>query len=90
MIFEGRSAEPLTDTTGRITGDLTLLGITRPMTLDVRFNKAGRYPFLDEHYAIGIDATGAISRSDFDMTYGAQWVGDEIRLVIGLEAIRQE
>jgi polyisoprenoid-binding protein YceI len=44
MIFEARRAEPLTDTTGRIIGDLTLRGVTRPMMLDVRFNKAGRYP----------------------------------------------
>jgi polyisoprenoid-binding protein YceI len=80
----------LTDTTGRITGDVTLRGVTRPMTLDVRFNKAGRYPFLDEHYAIGIDATGAINRSDFGMDYGLEWVSDEIRFVIGIEAIRQE
>jgi polyisoprenoid-binding protein YceI len=90
MIFEGRRAEPLTDTTGRIAGDLTLRGVTRPMTLEVRFNKAGRYPFLDEHYAVGIDATGVINRSDFGMTYGLEWVSDEIRFIIGIEAIRQE
>lgn len=92
MIFVGRSAEPLTATTGRVTGDLTLLGVTRPVTLDVTLNKAGRYPFLDEHYAIGVDATGAFRRSDFGMTYGLtdNWVGDEIRLVIGFEAIRRD
>jgi polyisoprenoid-binding protein YceI len=90
MIFEGRSAVPLTETTGQVTGDLTLLGVTRPVALDVTLNKAGRYPFLDEHYALGIDATGAISRSAHGMTYGGEWVGDQIRLVIGLEAIRQE
>ncbi|MEM7024996.1 MAG: YceI family protein [Pseudomonadota bacterium] len=92
MIFEGRSAEPLSDTTGRITGDITLLGVTRPMTLDVTLNKAGRYPFLDQHYALGIDAVGSINRSEFGMSYGVDGgiVGDEIRFVIGLEAIRQE
>jgi len=92
MIFEGQSATPLTETTGRISGDLTLLGVTRPLTLDVRLNKAGNYPFGDEHYAIGIDATGTIRRSEFGMTYGVDggWVGDDIRLVIGFEAIRQE
>jgi polyisoprenoid-binding protein YceI len=90
MVFEGRSAEPLTATTGRVTGDLTLRGVTRPATLDVVFNKGGRYPFLDEHYAIGIDARGTIRRSDFGMTYGSEWIGDEIRIVLGFEAIRQE
>lgn len=92
MIFEGRSAEPLTATTGRVSGDLTLLGVTRPVTLGVTLNKAGRYPILDEHYAIGVHATGALRRSDFGMTYGLadNWVGDEIRLVIGFEAIRRD
>lgn len=42
MVFEGRSAEPLTEATARVTGDLTLLGVTRPVTLDVTFNKAAR------------------------------------------------
>jgi len=92
MIFEGTAAEPLGADSGRITGDLTLLGVTRPMTLEATLNKAERYPFGDEHYAIGIDATGTIKRSDFGMTYGADngWVGDEIRFVLGFEAIRQE
>jgi polyisoprenoid-binding protein YceI len=92
MIFEGRSPEPLSETSGRVTGDLTLLGVTRPLTLEVTLNKAGRYPFLDEHYALGIDATGSFARSDFGMTYGVDggWVGDEIRLVLGFEAIRRE
>jgi polyisoprenoid-binding protein YceI len=90
MIFEGRSAVPLTETTGQVTGDLTLRGVTRPVALDVRLNKAGRYPFLDEHYAIGVDATATIKRSDFGMTYGSEWVGDDIRIILGFEAIRQE
>lgn len=92
MVFVGRSAEPLTATTGRIVGDLTLLGVTRPLILDVTLNKAARYPFGDEHHALGIDAAGAFRRSDFGMTYGVEggWVGDEICLVIGLEAIRKE
>ena len=92
MTFVGRSAEPLSENTGRITGDLTLLGETRPVTFEARLNKAGRYPFGDEHYAIGIDATGSIRRSDFGMTYAVEngWVGDEIRIVLGFEAKRQD
>ena len=60
MVFVGRSIEPLGDRSARLTGELTLLGVTRPLTLEVRLNKAGRYPFLDEHYAIGIDARGTL------------------------------
>jgi polyisoprenoid-binding protein YceI len=92
MTFVARSAEPLSETTGRITGELTLLGVTRPVTFEARLNKAGRYPFGDEHYAIGVDATGSIRRSEFGMTYAVEngWVGDEIRIVLGFEAKRQE
>ncbi len=90
MVFVGRTIEPTGERSGRLTGDLTLRGVTRPLTLEISLNKAGRYPFLDEHYALGIDARGTLRRSEFGMTYGGEWVGDEIRLVLGFEAIRQE
>ncbi len=87
MTFVATKAEKLSDTQGTLTGDLTLLGVTKPITLDVTLNKAGKYPFGAGHYAVGIDATGSFKRSDFGMTYGVDGniVGDEIKLVIGLE-----
>ncbi|MGI9503778.1 MAG: YceI family protein [Geminicoccaceae bacterium] len=91
MTFVATKAEKLSDTTGKVTGDLTLLGVTKPITLDVTFNKAGNYPFGDGHYALGFDATGSFKRSEFGMSYGVDGniVGDEIKLVIGVEGIRQ-
>ena len=91
MTFVATKAEKLSDSEGKLTGDLTLLGVTKPITLDVRLNKAGNYPFGDGHYAVGIDATGSFKRSDFGMSYGVDGniVGDEIKLVIGIEGIRQ-
>lgn len=91
MTFVATKAEKLSETEGTITGDLTLLGVTKPITLDVRLNKAGNYPFGDGHYAVGIDATGSFKRSDFGMSYGVDGniVGDEIKLVLGFEGIRQ-
>ena len=91
MTFVATYAEKVTDTTGKVTGDLTQLGVTKPITLDVTFNKAGNYPFGDGHYALGFDATGSFKRSEFGMTYGVDGniVGDEIKLVIGTEGIRQ-
>lgn len=56
----------------------------------MRLNNTGRLPFLDEHDAIGIGASATIRRREFGMTYGEGWVGEEIRIVIGFEAIRQE
>jgi polyisoprenoid-binding protein YceI len=92
MTFTATKAEKLSDTEGKIIGDLTLLGVTKPITLDVTFNKAGNYPFGDGHYALGFDAEGSFKRSEFGMSYGVDGdiVGDEIKLVIGAEGIRQE
>lgn len=91
MTFVATKAEKISDKEGKVTGDLTLLGVTKPITLDVTFNRAGNYPFGDGHYALGFDATGSFKRSDFGMSYGVQGdiVGDEIKLVIGAEGIRQ-
>lgn len=91
MTFVATQAEKLSTTEGKVTGDLTLLGVTKPITLDVKLNNAGNYPFGDGHYAIGIDATGTFKRSDFGMSYGVDGniVGDEIKLVLGFEGIRQ-
>lgn len=92
MTFVGTSVEPLGENEGTVTGDFTLLGVTRPVTFEVRLNKTGQYPFGDEHYALGVDAIGTIQRSDFGMTYAVDppLVGDEIEIRIGLEAIRVE
>ncbi|MGI9435097.1 MAG: YceI family protein [Geminicoccaceae bacterium] len=91
MTFVATQSEKISDTEGKITGDLTLLGVTKPIILDVRLNKAGNYPFGDGHYAVGVDATGSFKRSDFGMSYGVDGniVGDEIKLVLGFEGIRQ-
>lgn len=91
MTFVATGAEKLSETEGKVTGDLTLLGVTKPITLDAKLNKAGAYPFGDGHYAVGIDATGTFKRSDFGMSYGVEGniVGDDIKLVLGFEGIRQ-
>jgi polyisoprenoid-binding protein YceI len=94
--FVMTGAEPTGERTGKITGDLTLIGVTRPVTLDLTWNKSGRYPFPTgsgkPNYVVGASAHGSIRRSEFGMTYGVDngWVGDEIKLILELEAIRQE
>ena len=90
ITFVGTAAEPTDERTGRVTGDLTILGVTQPVTLDVTWNKSGPYPFGDT-YVIGISARTVVQRSAFGMTYAVDngWVGDEIAVIIELEAIRQ-
>jgi len=79
------------DNTGTVTGDLTLLGQTRPVDIDVTLNKAAEYPFGHEEYTLGISAETVIKRSDWGMTYGVDngMVGDEVTLRFGFEAIKE-
>jgi len=71
-----------------VTGDLTMLGKTNPVTLDVTLNKAAVYPFGHEKYTLGISANTTLKRSDWGMTYGLEpaMVGDEVTLRFGFEA----
>jgi polyisoprenoid-binding protein YceI len=91
MTFTADEAEVTGDKTGKIHGELTLLGETNPVTLDVTYRGGREYPFGDRHYAIGVSARGTLERSDYGMTYAVDngWVGDEIHLIIEFEAIRQ-
>ena len=78
------------ETAGRIEGDLTIRGVTRPVILEVTLNKIGPYPF-GSNYVLGVSARGAITRSAYGMTYALDngWVGDEVEITIEAEAIRQ-
>ena len=76
-----------------INGNLTLLGITKPLVLTGKINKIGKYPFggIIKPYVMGISAKGTIKRSDHAMMYAIKdnLVGDEIELIIEFEARRQ-
>lgn len=69
----------------KVTGNLTLLGVTKPVTLDVVLNKAGPHPF-SKAPAAGFSATATIKRSDFGMTTMAGMLGDEVSIRIETEA----
>ena len=90
--FVGLTSTQTRDRTGSVTGNITLLGQTRPLTLDVTWNKSGKYPFGDKHYAMGISAKGSLNRSDFGMTYGVAdgLVGDQVEIIIEFEAVRDD
>ena len=89
MTFKSTSIEVTSDKTANITGDLTILGVTKPVTLNVVKNNVGKHPFGDK-YAAGFSATSTIKRSDFGMNYGLPMVGDEIKIMIEVEGIRQD
>ncbi|ESQ77834.1 YceI family protein [Asticcacaulis sp. YBE204] len=74
--------------TAKVVGDLTIKGITKPITLSVKLNKIGEHPMAKKK-AAGFSATGAILRSEFNMGANVPFVSDEIKLVITAEAQKQ-
>ncbi|MCS6622914.1 YceI family protein [Roseibacterium beibuensis] len=69
-----------------VVGDLTLRGVTRPVTMEVEFNQAGQSMGA---YKAGFDGEATIRRSDFGISYGLPVLGDEVTLHIEGEFIRQ-
>ena len=65
----------------KVTGNLTLNGVTRPVTLDVEFHGAGVNP-ANKKESIGFEAEAKIRRSDFGILYGIPLVSDEVELTI--------
>ncbi|GAA08174.1 YceI family protein [Acetobacter tropicalis] len=64
-----------------ITGNFTLHGITRPLTLQARYVGSGVNP-MDKAYTVGFQATGVIKRSEFGVKTYVPMVGDEVTLAI--------
>jgi polyisoprenoid-binding protein YceI len=64
-----------------VTGNLTLHGVTKPVTLNVKFIGAGVNP-IDKAYTVGFEATGTIKRSEFGVSQYVPGVGDDVRLNI--------
>ncbi len=89
ITFKGAAAKWTGDAPGAVDGQLTMLGVTRPVTLTVEKWRCGPDPRTQgKRYMCGGNASGMIKRSDFGMKFGIPGVSDEVKLMIGLEAIR--
>lgn len=86
MTFTSTSVKKTGDNTATLTGDFTLMGVTKQIDLDLVVNKAGEHPFNKKEVA-GFSASGMIKRTDFGMKYGVPMIGDDIKLRIDLEAV---
>ena len=89
VTFVSTGIEVTGDTTARITGDLTLNGVTKPVVLDTVLNQKGDHPMANKPW-MGFDATTTLVRSDFDLGMFAPFVGDEVKLQISMEAMKAE
>jgi polyisoprenoid-binding protein YceI len=72
------------DQTLRIDGQLTLHGVTKPLTLHAKLNKAAPNPF-DKRPTLGFSATGSLKRSDFGISTYLPMIGDVVTLTIDAE-----
>ena len=88
MTFKSTAVRLLSKKTADVIGDLTLLGVTKPVTLHVTFNKEGRNPF--GKYICGFSAYADIRRSDFGMKDYLPVVGDDVHIVIETEGVRHD
>src|SRR5262249_40044499 len=68
----------------KIEGELTLHGVTKPVTLDAHFVGAGPMPFSGDH-VVGFDATATVRRSEFGIKQFVPMVGDDVKLQISAE-----
>ncbi len=90
--FTSTAVEATGATTGKITGDLTLNGVTKSVVLDATLNKAEAYPLppFEGKPAIGITATTTVLRSDFGLGAFAPFISDEVQIQISFEAMAIE
>ena len=77
------------DHAGDVMGNVTMLGVTKPLTLHVVLNKADYQP-VTNLFVAGFSAHADLKRSDFGMNYGIPMVGDDVHIEIEMEAVDQE
>ena len=70
-------------------GELAMLGVTRPVALKVANFVCGDNP-INRRAMCGAEVTATIKRTDWGMNFETNWVGDEVRIVIPVEAYREE
>jgi len=87
--FASTGIEVTGETTAKITGDLTLNGVTKPVVLDAVLNKTGDHPMANKPWA-GSSATTSVLRSDFGLGMFAPYVSDEVAIQISIEAMKAE
>ncbi|MEV6025089.1 YceI family protein [Streptomyces sp. NPDC052036] len=93
MTFRSTGAQALGGDDYRITGDLTILGTTKSVSIDLEFNGAAKDPFGNER--VGFEGKTEILRSEWGLTWnaaletGGVLVSDKIKLVFDISAIKQ-
>lgn len=87
IIYQSRNLTLIGKDKAKVEGDLTMLGVTKSVPLDVHRIRCGNNP-INKKYTCGFEATASIKRSDFGSTYGRPNIGDNMKLWFEVEAIR--
>ena len=85
ITFTTTSVVPTGTDTADVTGDLTILGVTKPVTFQAQLNKLAPSPFNRNTTIAGFTVTGAIDRTEFGMTYAAPAIGSKVDIRMELE-----
>jgi polyisoprenoid-binding protein YceI len=102
ITFRGRGVELVGANEGKLSGELTIRGVTRPVTLDVRYLGQWKTPWWEDgvdkgpRTRAGFLAKTRINRKDFGVNWngvldrGGLVVGDDVDITIDVEAIRED
>jgi polyisoprenoid-binding protein YceI len=93
ITFKSTKVTKTGDTTGTVTGDLTMHGVTKPVTLDVKLNKKSKRPSGEDY--LGFAATAKLNRLDWGITAFSKLsppavTGEIVDMVISAEFVRQK
>ncbi len=84
LTFKSKSVAKVDDKTLNVTGDLTIHGVTKPVTAKVTYTGTGKNP-QNGTEMIGYETTIAIKRSDYGMIFMVPMIDDDVTLIIALE-----
>lgn len=85
MHFVSTKVTKTGEKTADVLGNMTILGVTKPVTLKVTYNNSGVFPMNDKMYVAGFSATASLKRSDFGMTKYVPMVGDDVNIILEVQ-----
>ena len=80
ITFNSTGVKQTGDFEGTVTGDLTFLGVTKPVTLNVSYGGVANPPWFGQRDVIGFTASTTLNRSDFGQTSMAGIISDEVEI----------
>ena len=91
ITFESTKVEKTGENVGKITGNMTIIGVTKPVTLDAKWSTAEKpFPWAPKVMRTGFSATGIVIPADFGMAKVTEYgLGPEMNLTIEIEAEKQ-